>query len=90
MTAVFAERPNHTIRDFPKRPVFLRGDGNWIDVLTTITKQYNNRIHSSTKLTPIEAPFKKNEGYVFLNIIDKRKKITGCGYKENILKRRHN
>ena len=47
-----------------------------IDVLPKITKQYNNRIHSSTKLTPIQASLKKNEGYVYINLLDKRKKIT--------------
>ena len=46
--AVFAERINKTIRDLLKRPVFEKCDGNWIDILPTITKQYNNRIHSST------------------------------------------
>ena len=62
--AVFAERFNRTIRDLPKRPVFEKGDGNWIDVLPKITKQYNNRIHLSNMLTPIQASLKKNEGYV--------------------------
>ena len=73
--AVFAERFNGTIRDLRKRPVFEKGDGNWIDVLQTITKQYNNNFHSSTKLTPIQASLKKNEGYVYKKILDKRKKI---------------
>ena len=44
--AVFAERFNRTIRDLLKKIVFERGDANWIDVLPTITKQYNNRLHS--------------------------------------------
>ena len=74
--AVFAERFNRTIRDLLKRPVFEKGDGNWIDVLPTITKQYNNRIHSSTKLSPKDASLKKNEGYVYKNLLDKRKKVT--------------
>ena len=74
--AVFAERYNLTIRNLLKRPVFEKGDGNWIDVLPTITKQYNNKVHSSTKLTPIQASFKKNEGYVYKNLLDKRKKKT--------------
>ena len=52
---------------FLKKPVFEKGDGKWIDVLHTITKQYNNRIHSSTKLTPIQASLKKNEGYGYKN-----------------------
>ena len=73
--AVFAERFNRTIRDLLKRPVFEKGDAKWIDVLPKITKQYNNRIHSSTKLTPIQASLKKNEGYVYKILLDKRKKI---------------
>ena len=73
--AVFAERFNRTIRDLLKKPVFEKGDGNWIDVLPTITKQYNTRIHSSTKLTPIQGSLKKNESFVYKNLLDKRKKI---------------
>ena len=73
--AVFAERFNRTIIDLLKKIVFEHGDANWIDVLPTITKQYNNRLHSSTKLTPIQASFKKNEGYVYKILLDKRNKI---------------
>ena len=51
--AVFAERFNRTNRDLLKKLVFEKGNGNWIDVLQTITKQYNKKVHSSTKLTPI-------------------------------------
>ena len=74
--AVFAERLNRTIRDLLKRPVFEKGDGNWIDVLPKITKQNNNRILPSTKLSPIQASLKKNEGHVYKILLDKRKKIT--------------
>ena len=73
--AVFAERFNRTIRDLLKKPVFEKGDGNWIDVLPTITKQYNNTIHTSTKLSPKDASLKKNEGFVYQNLLDKRKKV---------------
>ena len=74
--AVFAERFNRTIRDLLKRPVFEKGDGNWIDVLQTITKQYKNTTHSSTKLSPKDASLKKNVGYVYKNLLDKRNKIN--------------
>ena len=73
--AVFAERFNRTIRDLLKKTVFEQGDAKWIDVLPTITKQYNNRTHSSTKLTPIQASLKKNEGNVYKNLLDKPKKL---------------
>ena len=61
--AVFAKRFNRTVRDLLKRPIFDRGDGNRIDILPTITKQYNNRVHFSTKLTPIQASSKKIEDF---------------------------
>ena len=67
--AVFAERFNRAIRDLLKKIVFENGDGNWIDILSTITKQYNNKVHSSTKLTPTQASLKKNEGHVYKLII---------------------
>ena len=73
--AVFAERFNRTIRDLLKKIVFERGDANWIDVLPIKTNQYNNRIHSSTKLSPKDASLKKNEGFVYKNLLDKRKKV---------------
>ena len=74
--AVFAERFNLTIRNLLKKIVFEKGDAKWVDILSTITKQYNNRIHSSTELSPIQASSKKNEGYVYTNLLDKRKKIN--------------
>ena len=72
--AVFAECFNSTNRYLLERPVFEKGDANWIDVLPTITKEYDTRLHSSTMLTPIQASFKKNEGYVYNKLLDKRKK----------------
>ena len=73
--AVSAERFNGTIRDLLKRPVFEKINGNWIDISPTITKQYNNKVNSSTKLTPIQASSKKDGGYVYKISLDKRKKI---------------
>ena len=73
---VFAERFNRTIRDLLKKPVLEQGDAKWIDILPIITKQYNNRIHTSTKLSPKDASLKKNEGFVYKNLLDKRKKAT--------------
>ena len=74
--AVFAERFNKNFRSFLKKTVFEKGDCNWIDVLPTITKRYKNTIHSSIKLTPIQASLKKNEGSAYKNLLDKRKKIS--------------
>ena len=37
--------------------------------------KYNNKIHSTIKLTPIQASLKENEEYVYQKLLDKRKKI---------------
>ena len=73
--AVFAERFYRTIRDLLKRPNFEKGYGNWVDILATITKQYSNRTHISTNSYPINGSLKKNEGFVYKNLLDKPKEM---------------
>ena len=72
--ALFAERFNRTIRDLLKKPVFEKAESSWKDVVSVITKQYNNRVHTSTKLTPAQASLKKKESFVYRNLLDKRRK----------------
>ena len=72
---VFAELFNRTIRDLPRKPVFEEAEGNSIDVFFVLTKQYNNQVHTSNKLTPIQSCLKTNEGYVYKNLLDKQQKI---------------
>ena len=74
--AVFAERFNRLIKNLLTKPVFQAGTSNWVDVLPTITEKYNNRRYSSTKLTPVQASLKKNEGYIYKSLLDKRKKMN--------------
>ena len=62
--AVFAERFDRLFSDLLKNVVFERGNASWVDILSTITKLYNNRVHTSTKLTPIQTSLKKNERFV--------------------------
>ena len=84
--SVYAEHFNRRIRDLLKRPVFEREERNWIDVLQTITKQNKSRILSSAKLTPIQASFKKNEGFVYNKLLDKRKKVKPKFQQNDLVK----
>ena len=68
--SVFSESFNRKSRDLLTGPVFAKGDVNCVDILPTITREYKSRVHSSTKLTPIQASFKKNEGFVYHNLLD--------------------
>ena len=67
-----AERVIRTVRNLLKKPVFLAGNANWLSELTSVTKQYNNTIHHSIKMTPIQSSKKSNEKIVYNNLQDRR------------------
>ena len=46
-----------------------------MDVLPELVEDYNNTVHSSIKMTPIEASKKKNELTVWCNLYPDRYKI---------------
>ena len=69
-----AERVIRTVRNLLKKPVFLAGKASWISELPFVIKQYNNTIHSSIKMTPIQASKKSNEKEVYSNLQDRRVK----------------
>src|SRR6218665_3819336 len=39
-----------------------------VDVLDVLTDQYNNKVHSSIRMTPVEASVKKNRATVWRNL----------------------
>ena len=69
-----AERVIRTIRNLLKKPVFEKGKADWISELPSVIKKYNNSIHSSTKMTPVQASKKVNEKEVYSNLQDRRVK----------------
>ena len=75
-----AERVIRTIRNLLKKPVFEKGRADWVSELPSVIKKYNNTIHNSTKMKPIDASKKSNEKLVYSNLQDKRK-ILNPKYK---------
>ena len=69
-----AERVIRTVRNLLKKPVFEKGNADWLSELSSINKKYNNTIHSSTKRTPNQASKKSNERKVYSNLRDDRQK----------------
>ena len=67
-----AERVVRTIRNLLEKPVFEKGKADWLSELPSVLKKYNNTIHSSTKMTPIQASEKANEKEVYSNFQDRR------------------
>ena len=69
-----AERVIRKIRNLIKKPVFEKGRANWLSELPSVNKQYNNTIHHSIKMTPLQASKKSNEKLVYSNLQDRRDK----------------
>ena len=68
------ERVIRTVRSLLKKPVFEKGNADWLSELPSVIKQYNNTIHHSIKMTPNQASKKSNEKAVFDNLRDDREK----------------
>ena len=69
-----AERVIRTIRNLLKKPVFEKGNADWLSELPSVIKKYNNTIHHSIKMTPVQASKKSNGKEVFSNLKDRRVK----------------
>ena len=57
LKAVFVERFNRTLLDLIKEPMCIEGKGNWLNHLDAALQEYNNRVHTTTKMTPFEMSF---------------------------------
>ena len=55
LKAVFTERFNKTLLHIINRPMFINGDGNWVNILNNAVVTYNNNIHSTINMTPVDA-----------------------------------
>ena len=71
-----AERVIKSLRNLLKKPVFEKGNADWISELPSVVKKYNKTIHNSIKMTPVQASKKSNEKLVYSNLQDKRKKLN--------------
>ena len=67
-----AERWIRTIKENMWKYFTDNNTYNYIDVLPDLVEDYNNTVHSSTKLTPKEASKKKNELTVWRNLYPDR------------------
>ena len=62
------ERFNRTIREKMFKYFSANKTRKFVDVLDLLVDQYNNTIHSSSKMTPKEASRKENENKVWRNL----------------------
>ena len=87
LKAVFIERFNRTLLHIINKPMFINGDGNWVNILNDAVVTYNNNIHSTINMTPVDAsnnPDKVKYTFSFKNI---KPKLNVGDYVRNVDKR---
>ena len=52
---MFIERFHRTLLHIIKKPMFINSDGNWVNILNDAVIIYNNKIHSTINMTPVDA-----------------------------------
>ena len=70
LKAVFIERINRTLLPIINKPMFINGDGNWVNILNDAVIKYNNNIHSTINMTPVDAsnnPDKVKYSFIYRN-----------------------
>ena len=55
LKAVFIERFNRTLLHIINKPMFINGDGNWVNILNDAVITYINYIYSTINMTPVDA-----------------------------------
>ena len=69
-----AERVIRTLRNLLKKPVFEKGNADWLSELSSVVNKYNNTIHHSIKMSPVQASKIVNEKLVYSNLQNRRVK----------------
>ena len=58
---MFIERFNGTLLPIINKPMFINGDGNWVNILNDAVVTYNNNMHSTNNMTQYDASNNPNE-----------------------------
>ena len=69
-----AERVTRSISNLFKKPVFEKGNADWLSELPSVVMKNNNTFHHSIKMTAFNASRKSNEKLVYSNLQDRRVK----------------
>ena len=56
--------------------MFEKGKAKWLSELSSVIKKYNNTIHESTEMEPIDGSLKINEKEVYSNLQDKGNRLN--------------
>ena len=84
---MFIERFNRALLHIINKPMFINGDGNWVNILYDAVITYNNNIHSTIKMTPFDASNKTDKVKYHINSTKATPKFKNGDYVRNADKR---
>ena len=87
LKAVFIERFNRTLLHIINKPMFINGDGNWVNILNDAVVTYNNNIHSTITMTPVDASNNPDKVIYYVNSTKATPKVKVGDYVRNADKR---
>ena len=87
LKAVFIERFNRTLLHIINKPMFINGDGNWVNILNDAVLTYNNNIHSTINMTPVDASNNPDKVKYIFNLKNIKPKFKVGDYVRNADKR---
>src|SRR5271170_4430233 len=73
--SAIVQRFNRTLKEIMWKRFTAENTRNWIDMLDKLLHDYNNRLHSTIGMTPVEASLKENEMIVLENINNKTRNV---------------
>ena len=87
LKAVFIERFNRTLLHIINKPMFINGDGNWVNKLNDAVVTYNNNIHSTINMTPVDASNNPDKVKYTFSLKNIKPKLNVGDYVRNVDKR---
>ena len=87
LKAVLIEKFYRTFLHINNKPMFINGDGNWVDILTDAVKTYSNQIHSKIKMTLVDASNNPEKVGYSINFKNIKSKLKNGDYVRNADKR---
>jgi hypothetical protein len=70
------ERFNRTLKNWMWKEFTKNGNKKWLNILPTLIDKYNNKKHSTIKMTPVDARKKQNYSTVYNRINNDNRKAT--------------
>ena len=74
--SAIVERFNRTLKEMMWKRFDAENTTNWIDMIDGLISKYNNRIHSTIGMTPVQASLNENEALVKQNTLNKIRNIS--------------